>query len=262
MSWYGALALGPVVGVPAEAGDGEIEPQAGIVIGKRKRLTKERRSAVVIAAVVGLGALVAERLIRGAGRREEAALDRAGELARLVDIAAGDEVELREARRLEARGQLYGLDKASGGRAGGGVQRAEVGLEEAPAGLVVVGEGAALVAGNAGRLAGVEVDVLDGLVVEAGIVGVGRDDDAGRLLLRQRPAHGEAGCKQDAENQKTSRVDDVAHGFPPTGARPRGPDAADFSRRQRPGKAVPVAATPASVRSQPSLGFGLACRPG
>ena len=140
---------------------------------------------VVIAGVVRGRARVAERLVGAAGRREIAALDRADELARLVDIAAGDEVELGEARRLEARGEFGGLDEAAGGGARRGGEGAEVGLEEAPARLVVIGEGAALIAVDAGRLAGLEVDVLDGLVVEAGIVGVRRDDDACRLLLRR-----------------------------------------------------------------------------
>ena len=93
----GLLAFRPVVGVAGEAGDGEVEPEAGIVVGDGQRFPEEARGVGVVPGIVGGGTLVAEGLVGAVGGRRKAALDGAGELAGLVDIAAGNEVELGEA---------------------------------------------------------------------------------------------------------------------------------------------------------------------
>ncbi len=104
-----------------------------------------------------------------------------GEGRRLLQIAAGEEDQLRGPgggdvrRRPLVRGRRrlarLGGDDAPGDGRGEGAGLAGTLLQEAPAGLGVISEGLAAGIGQAGRLAGVEFDLLEGLVVFAEEVG-------------------------------------------------------------------------------------------
>src|SRR5581483_4204086 len=205
----GLLALRPVLRLPPEIGDGEVEPEAGIVAGNGERLAEIARRLVIVPGAVRDAAGFAERGI-GAARRVVALLDRAGEFARLVDEVARDEGEFAEAGLLEARREVGPGHHPAGGGAGEGGERAEVALQEAPAGLVVEGEGAAIAVREAGGLAAFDVGALDRVVVEAGIVGVGREQDAallrralaGGVFLRGSGACSEQRARRDGRRQR------------------------------------------------------------
>ncbi len=94
-----------------------------------------------------------------------------GRLApRLLGIAPGEETQFRQAAGLALLGRRLTDRDVTRDGVGEGAGVLEFALEEAPAGLAVVGEGPAAPIGEAGRLAGIQVDVLAGLQVATEIV--------------------------------------------------------------------------------------------
>ena len=195
--------LAGILGILAEEGGGEIAPDGRIVgedgehraIGARggDRVTADRRRGGA------LGDRGIAEAIGGIGGGEPAEL-RLG----LVERSRSEEGEFVRALGGEAlRHRLHG-DDAAGDGIHSGAEGAEVILEEAPARLGVVGEGAAALVGDAGRGAGGDIDILQRLIVEPGIVGVlGRDDAAvGRRggLARCEAARGQERQSHDPQN--------------------------------------------------------------
>ena len=124
-----------------------------------------------------------EAVALGGGRGRDAG----AELARLVDHAGGEEVEIGGGADIRLAGECHHL---AGDRAGKGVERVVVGFQETPAGAGIVGEGAAGLVAETGALALVERNVLFGAQIEAEIVAVGRGlDGARRLGERGRRQH-------------------------------------------------------------------------
>src|SRR5690606_4438008 len=104
------------------------------------------------------------------------------------------------ALRRQFLGRRRHLDGARG-RPGKWGRLRRVGLEEAPTGLLVEGEGAADLVVRAGRRARAEIGVLDRLVIEARKV---------RTLQQRYRAVGRPGARQAAGNDKKCR--DKWHG--------------------------------------------------
>ena len=130
--------------------------------------------------------------------------DAGAELARLVDHAGGEEVEIGGGADIRLAGECHHL---AGDRAGKGVERVVVGFQETPAGAGIVGEGAAGLVAETGALALVERNVLFGAQIEAEIVAVGRGLDGARRL-------GERGRRQyrrQDQAKKKSKIADSAH---------------------------------------------------
>ena len=215
----GRLPLRPAVRTAGEIGDGEVEPEAGIVGGDGERLAEEARRVVEVARAVGGTTGLAQRRI-GIAAGIEAAPERAGERTGFVDIAAGQEIELGEALPLEARRQLRRLDDPAGGRPRRRREDAEIRLEEAPAGSGVEGEGAAFGLVEAGDLAGLEVDAFQSLEVEARIVGLGRHDHARFRRMDLPGCESRSEGRQGDEEEPANRDDDVAHLTSPLSSRP------------------------------------------
>ena len=170
------LAIGIAVRRARQAGTGEVEPGDGFVTGDGERLAEGDGGLVIPAGTHGGGAGGPQRAVADAGNRK-AVLERADQRTRLVDEAGGQEVQFGQPLTLQRRRQRDGLDDAAGDRIRCGGERAEVGLEEAPLGLRIEGEGAAGRVGETGSLAARLIDILHRLHVEAGIIGVRRDDD-------------------------------------------------------------------------------------
>ena len=73
------------LGLARQAGGGEVEPQAGVLVGDHQRLAEVLGGFVVIAGPVGDAAGIAQRLVRAVAGIE-AALEAADQGARLVEI--------------------------------------------------------------------------------------------------------------------------------------------------------------------------------
>ncbi len=96
---------------------------------------------------------------------------------------AGSSADIRLFR--DARSRRF--DDPAGNRAGGGIHRLEVGFQEAPLHLGIIGEGLAALVADAGRLALIEREILLGAQVEAEIIGVLDGDDVALWRRRQKP---------------------------------------------------------------------------
>ena len=174
-------------------GAGKVEPEGGIVgldaHGGGEFLHGGTRIAGEHGIVAGLGERRHAFLARGL--REDA-------LAHglcLRGHPVGEPGNGRRGAEVGIAGERHDL---AGDGAGKRLQRREIGLEEAPLCLGVVGEGATLAVAEAGSLALVERDVLLGTEVETEIVAVRRGDDLAGL-------DGEGRRHEDEEEEPENR---------------------------------------------------------
>ena len=170
------------------------------------------RAAVAVAGATAVAG--AKRLVAGLDERRKAAFRRrrgrrGAQPVQLLGGSGGQEGEL--GRRADVRVAVDRHDLAGDG-AGEGLQLVIVRLQEAPAGLGVVGEGAAAAVGEAGRAAVLQRHVLLGPEVEAEIVGIVGGDDAARRP-GGRGRCGDSEKRQEEQRESSSRA--PCHGVPP-----------------------------------------------
>ena len=194
-----------------------LQPEIAIVRGERQRAVEGfQRSREIVGGQVEAGGSrqVVDRL----------AFLRLGQLvvrlvvASLLDDVSREEIEARGSAqiRLLRNGCGRRLDDAPGDCAREGVHGLEVGFQETPLDLRIIGEGLAALVADAGSLALVERDVLLGPQIEAEEIGVlDRLDIA--LLVCGSGRKADCKCRQGDGGEGEKRA--YRHQVPPVGWR-------------------------------------------
>ena len=204
------VAFRSVPGLDGHQRRGQPRPQ-GRIVGRKadgglERLGGGARVARLEGRIGPLAQLALAHALKARQRHDAAAVAH-----RLIGRTLRQESE--HGRRAGLCCLRRGLDHAAGDGAGEGFQLAVVGLEEAVPGLHVVGEGAAAAILETGGRTLVQAQVLDGLVVEAEIVGVGRLDDA--PLVRHGAGGGGKRNEGKAEDENKAGNNAERHGQTP-----------------------------------------------